>query len=461
MKQARGKLFWLPAIIFAFLLISILLTTKGGATRFGATDVTPSAIPPEILTKRAQDNANNSATQTAFPTYIAQATQTQQAVSQTNVARPTFDFQKIYPGFPDLPSPEQVLTRKLEGKPLGNGIFGQNDPPEIMNGNEAGMYTLSDLAWEAWTYDAFITVWPGYMNASPTQGILWVQITGHHNSYNDRLVVQSPIPAGKLMITGAIGERLILNSEQGQIFYFDIPSLRFVNSLTENVPAATPIPTVNPSTQDAPDLPIDAIDYQKIDSPLDSFINGADDYDWFHFYSAIPGTITVSLIPRSGNYGLRVVLVDKNQFAAILKEDITLGRDRKQIVIPDAPSGDYLVRVWSLDGSFSGNQPYILRFDAPEPEKVVPILECVAENSDGTYTAHFGYNNPNPFVVGLDAKNHENKFEPAPNFRTGQPEGFASGRVKDWFSVLFDGNGLTWLLDGGVVTANRNSPRCP
>ncbi len=71
----------------------------------------------------------------------------------------------------------------------------------------------------------------------------------------------------------------------------------------------------------------------------------------------------------------------------------------------------------------------------------------------------FGYNNPNPFVV-VDAKEYQNKFEPPPTFHTGQPEGFAPGRVTDWFSVLFDGNGLTWLLDGQAVTANRNSPRC-
>jgi hypothetical protein len=175
----------------------------------------------------------------------------------------------------------------------------------------------------------------------------------------------------------------------------------------------------------------------------------------------LSGTINVSLVPRSGNYGLKVVLVDENQMAAIVAEDTASGTGRKQVTIPSAPGGDYLVRVWSLDGSFSDSQPYTLRFDAPEPQKVIPILECVAENGDGTYTVHFGYENPNPIVVVVDAKNHQNTFEPPPAFRTGQPESFAPGRVKDWFSVLFDGNGLTWMLDGNLVTANQNSPRCP
>jgi hypothetical protein len=145
----------------------------------------------------------------------------------------------------------------------------------------------------------------------------------------------------------------------------------------------------------------------------------------------------------------------------ILGEDVTTDKNRKQITIQDAISGPYVVRVWSLDGSFSDSQPYTLRFESPEPEKIIPILECVNENSDGTYTAHFGYDNPNSFVVVVNAEDYQNEFEPPPIFRTGQPEGFVPGRVADWFSVLFDGNDLTWNLDGHTVTANRNSRRCP
>lgn len=447
----KRKTFYLGLAMLLLLFAFVTLSTRssaGGVHSFGNT--TPTAIPPEALTRIALPK-------TATPDYSIPIL----PFPTQSSTMPTFDFQQKYPGFPSLLSPEQVLAQKLTGNPSGNGLLTHSDPPVILKGSEAGVYKLSDLAWTETTYDSRITVWPGYVRASPTQGILWIQISGHYESYNDRLVVQSPAPAGKLTITGAVGERLILNSEQGTIFYFDIPGLRFVDTLTENVPSAMPIPTVDSATEDAPDLPISLTYSQQVNVPLDSFITTSNDYDWFHFYSAVPGSITVSLIPRSGNYGLRVVLVDRNQMAVILQEDATAGNERKQVVISDAPSGDYVVRVWSLDGSFSESQPYTLRFDAPEPEKIAPILECVAENSDGTYTAHFGYNNPNPFVVSLSAKNHENKFEPPPIFRTGQPVVFAPGRVTDWFSVIFDGNGLTWLLDGQVVTANRNSLRCP
>ncbi len=442
-KTTKRKAYLLTATLITFVLILIVITIRGGATSFfSASDLTPTVIPAAILTQLAS---------------------TPITATQTPV-RPAFDLQQMYPIFPETQGSEQILSEKLEGTLLGYGILKSIDPPVVLHGDDVGAYELSNIAWEEWTYDSFITIWTGYMSAVPTQGILWVQITPHYKPYQDRLVIPSPIRAGKLTITGAVGERLILNSEQGQMFYFDVPGLRFVNTLEEKIPAATSSPTKsNPNiqTEDAPDLPIDALNYQQINIPLDSYINTQNDYDWFHFYLRVPGKITVSLIPRQGNYGLRVVLVDKNQLASIVEEDTTSGSSRKQVVISDAPSGDYLVRVWSLVGSFSPGQPYTLRFDAPAPERVVPILECVAENSDGTYTAHFGYDNPNQFVVVVDALNDKNKFEPAPTFRTGQPEGFAPGRITDWFSVLFDGNGLTWVLDGNVVTANRNSPRCP
>lgn len=446
----KRKLLFLSSIVLGLILTFIILTTNSGAGEFRSFQViTPTVIPPDVLT---------SIVPSSVPFTPISPTQTP--------VRPTIDLQQMYPVLPEMPMSEQILANKLEGRLSGFGILRSIEPPIILHGDEAGAYELNDLAWEEWTYESFITVLAGNMSASPIQGIVWVQITPHHRLYQDRLVIPSPVQAGKLTISDAVGERLILNSEQGQIFYFDVPGLRFVNSLEEKVPVATSIPEP-PFTEaeDAPDIPRDTFTFQQfspkqVNIPLDSFVNSSEDFDWFYFRSNTSGTITVSLIPRSGNYGLRVVLVDRNQLGAIIQEATTSGNGRKQVVISDAPSGDYLVRVWSLDGSFSESQPYTLRFDAPEPEKVIPILECVAENADGTYTAHFGYENPNPFVVVVDAKNHQNKFEPPPNFRTGQPEGFAPGRIQDWFSVLFDGQGLTWVLDGHAVTANRNSPRC-
>jgi hypothetical protein len=224
-------------------------------------------------------------------------------------------------------------------------------------------------------------------------------------------------------------------------------------------PTQTLEPPLAP-TDDASDQPLYVYDTQLEDNDVNHYINSPGDYDWFHFISQASGTLKVSLTPRGKNYGLRVVFIDENDIGTVVGENTTSGGGVKQVSIPNAPSGNYMVLVWSLDGSYDENQPYTVRFEPPKPQKITSILECVAENPDGTFTAHFGYDNPNPVVILIDA-NHDNAFHPGPVFRTGQPEYFIPGRVTDWFSVLFDGNGLTWTLDGQAVTANRNSLRCP
>ena len=439
--------------LLLFLAFTLIVTRINAGDIHLLEDVTPTVVPPDILTEIAPT-----------PQLLLQEDTNPLFNPAIQSSPPAIDLQKMYPIFPERPSSESIIETKLDGVLMGNGMLRSIEPPVILHGEEVGKYELSDLAWEEWTFDSFITIWPGFLTASPSQGILWVQIVPHHKQYQDRLILQSPLQAGELSVGGARGEKIILNSEQGRTFYFDVPSLSFVDSLEEEVsiaPTSTSAETViSPQSEDAPDLPIDALDYQPVNIPLDSSISKPDDYDWFHYYSSVPGTITVSVISQTGNYGIRVILVDSNQLGAIVEENNSLGTDSKRVTISNAPSGDYLVRIWSLDGSYSEKHRYTLQFEGPSQDKITPILECVAENLDGTYTARFGYENPNSFVVVLDSDNYQNKFEPAPNFRIGQPEVFAPGRVSDWFSILFD-DSLTWELDGSIVTANRNSPKCP
>ena len=54
-------------------------------------------------------------------------------------------------------------------------------------------------------------------------------------------------------------------------------------------------------------------------------------------------------------------------------------------------------------------------------EKVTPLLECVINNGDGTYTAHFGYENPNSVSVDIAVGNN-NKFTGTGNQNMGQPK---------------------------------------
>lgn len=95
----------------------------------------------------------------------------------------------------------------------------------------------------------------------------------------------------------------------------------------------------------------------------------------------------------------------------------------------------------------------------PTPTKAVrPVLECVADNGNGTYTARFGYQNDNSVAVSIPA-GVNNKFSPTPEDR-GQTDIFMPGRRRDVFRVTFTGGNLVWSLKGSD-NQNRTSTASP
>ena len=50
----------------------------------------------------------------------------------------------------------------------------------------------------------------------------------------------TPQQAGPVRVVGAEGERLVLQSTTGVIYYFDVPLRQFVSSLTDGSPTPTP-----------------------------------------------------------------------------------------------------------------------------------------------------------------------------------------------------------------------------
>jgi len=94
---------------------------------------------------------------------------------------------------------------------------------------------------------------------------------------------------------------------------------------------------------------------------------------------------------------------------------------------------------------------------------VIPLLECIDNNGNGTYTAHFGYLNQSSRNITLPI-GHKNEFKPGQPDR-GQPTVFLPGEHLDVFSVVFNGNPITWALqaDGdhcNQVTASSTSEGC-
>jgi hypothetical protein len=93
----------------------------------------------------------------------------------------------------------------------------------------------------------------------------------------------------------------------------------------------------------------------------------------------------------------------------------------------------------------------------PPPSPLQPILECVTDHGNGSYTARFGYHNPNGETVYIEVSN-SNRFVPPPHDR-GQPTAFQPGRAWNVFSVTAD-SPMQWQLDGGSASAKWSDEPC-
>lgn len=80
-------------------------------------------------------------------------------------------------------------------------------------------------------------------------------------------------------------------------------------------------------------------------------------------------------------------------------------------------------------------------------QPIIPILECVIDNEDGTFTARFGYDNENDTTVYIPGGGNNNKFRPNPGNR-GQVTHFLPGRQPSVFEVTYSNNPITWRLRG-------------
>lgn len=89
----------------------------------------------------------------------------------------------------------------------------------------------------------------------------------------------------------------------------------------------------------------------------------------------------------------------------------------------------------------------------PAPGSVLPRQGAVCRNSDGSYTAGFGYLNRNEYPV-LIPVGPENRFSPGVADR-GQPEVFKPGIHDNAFSVTYpsDATNQVWTLMGRQVSA--------
>jgi hypothetical protein len=226
-----------------------------------------------------------------------------------------------------------------------------------------------------------IAVYAGYDTEDPDQGVVIVSRFGP-NALIDESWNDTPTKSGSVRIVDAVGERLILNSDGGETFYFDVPGDRFVNSLSDVVPTITPRPIIPTATlmfelvsDDAPDDPGIVFNKSPLNADLLYYIDPSGDEDWFLFHTNTIGNIEVSLTKLPASYGFSVLRVSDRQWVGKVDED---GVEDKTLELADAPPDDYLVRVFGIDGVWNAELPYTLRFG--------PVLSAfVVLGEDGVY----------------------------------------------------------------------------
>jgi hypothetical protein len=143
-----------------------------------------------------------------------------------------------------------------------------------------------------------------------------------------------------------------------------------------------------------------------------------------------------------------------------VREDTQLGQP-----LPAAPDpARFQLRAcgkFNFNGAQPPNPPYFSPAPTPAPPlPVTPVVECITDNGNGSFTAKFGYDNPNPTSIPIPVGDN-NRFVPN-RFELNLPTTFLPGRQRNVFRVSSSGSPLSWVVNGKTATASQNSsPRCP
>lgn len=178
--------------------------------------------------------------------------------------------------------------------------------------------------------------------------------------------------------------------------------------------------------------------------------------DWQLFDSAVRhvGKSYVAVTAKPRNVPLAV---KEAEVARSLYKDLAKSTDNDLIRLR---AQAYVAFLMNADG-YKETARRLDALDNPPPEqKVIPLQPCVRKEKDGSLSAQFGYNNPNPWsMTRMPPGSPDNTFDPAPADR-GQPEVFNPGKFPNAFKVpLQSGLTLTWTLNGLQVKVSSGNDK--
>ena len=101
------------------------------------------------------------------------------------------------------------------------------------------MSYLIENGWQEKINNGYVTVLAGAGRKDPEQGILIVETENPLRF----IIINTPQKSGSVKIIDFKGFQLVLQSENKDIFYFDVPGQQFIKTLGEIVPTVTAVPS--------------------------------------------------------------------------------------------------------------------------------------------------------------------------------------------------------------------------
>ncbi len=243
---------WMLSVIALLACSTVLLSCKPEALQptFNSSIILPPTL-TEVAIRRML------ATKVTDLAHIDQTETAARLTPHPKILRPTPIPQTSIPEPTAFPAVSALHGEKVT--PVGTGVIGQFMP--LLN---KGRYHVFNAWVENQDNDRRrVFVWAGELaglgGEETTQGVVIVevfQILVKNGLAVDTFVEATeyltPSQAGPVKIVDASGERLVVQSvTNGATFYFDVPSRRFVSSMTAIVPTATipvsPLATPTPA----------------------------------------------------------------------------------------------------------------------------------------------------------------------------------------------------------------------
>lgn len=272
------------------------------------------------------------------------------------------------------PTPNPVQLGPPPGTPMGEGVL--TNGVGMHMGEVMGNFDGNLLAWVKYDENGQSTiVYAGVDLDDEDQGVLYVVREGTiWEGYGDRVII--PNRSGKPTITDAVGERLIIQTEGGDTFYFDVPSGKFAPSLTATLPTMTPGPTLTPRVTSTPLSGDDVTNNparagnRPFNTDLKYLVESNGDIDWFRFHLRDTKTIQVKLSDVPTPYQMHIVYAGDVEYIGHATE---YDKKDKTFVFENTLPGFYYVSVASLNNSFDPESTYTLRVSDYKFEWLPPL----------------------------------------------------------------------------------------